>query len=86
MQDPLSSLVDNLSEKLHSDKCAGCKSHLDYVLIKDDKLILRCFECKKNYEKKFNEELFKRFPSTYEFCNKDTNKFILLLRKRTLFI
>ena len=30
---------------------------------------------------KFNKELIKRFASTYEFCNKDLNKFILLLRK-----
>ena len=31
--------------------------------------------------KKFNEELIKRFASTYSFCNNDLNKFILLLRK-----
>ena len=30
---------------------------------------------------KFNEELIKRFASTYSFCNNDLNKFILLLRK-----
>ena len=33
------------------------------------------------YRKRFNKELIKRFASTYEFCNKDLNKFILLLRK-----
>ena len=49
--------------------------------IKNDKLILRCFECKKNFEKEFNKELIKRFEKVYEFCNKDINKFILLLRK-----
>ena len=27
----LSSLVDNLSEKLHSDKCKDCKSEFDYM-------------------------------------------------------
>ena len=32
-------------------------------------------------EKEINKELIKRFKSTYEFCNKDLNKFILLLRK-----
>ena len=31
--------------------------------------------------KKFNEELIKRFANTYEFCNKDINKSVLLLRK-----
>ena len=37
--------------------------------------------CEQYYKKKFNKELINRFASTYEFCNKDLNKFILLLRK-----
>ena len=40
-----------------------------------------CFECKNNYRKDFNKELINKFSSTYKFCNGDTNKFILLLRK-----
>ena len=44
-------------------------------------LIFKCFECKKNYKKEFNKKLLKRFANTYEFCNKDISKFILLLRK-----
>ena len=52
--------------------------------VKDDQLIFRCFECKKNHKKDFNKELIKRFANIYEFCNKDINKFILLLR--TVFI
>ena len=48
---------------------------------KDEQLIFRCFRCKKNYEKNFNEELIQRFAKRYEFCNGDLNKFILLLRK-----
>ena len=48
---------------------------------KDEKLIFRCFECKKNYEKNLNKELFKRFANIYEFCDGEINKFILLLRK-----
>ena len=44
-------------------------------------MIFRCFECKKKYKKKFNKELIKRFANIYEFCNKDINKSILLLRK-----
>ena len=48
---------------------------------KEEQLIFRCFECKKNYEKDFNKELIKRFANIYEFCNEDINKFILLLRK-----
>ena len=48
---------------------------------KDEKLIFRCFSCKKNHGKGFNKELIKRFANTYNFCNRDFNKFILLLRK-----
>ena len=51
------------------------------MLVKDDQLIFRCFECKKNYKKDFNRELIKRFANIYEFCNENFNKFILLLRK-----
>ena len=48
---------------------------------KDEKLIFRCFSCKKNYEKDFNKELIKSFANTYSSCSKDLSKFILLLRK-----
>ena len=48
---------------------------------KDEQLIFRCSECKKNYKKDFNKELINRFSSTYKFCNGDINKLILLLRK-----
>ena len=50
-------------------------------VIQRQKLIFRCFEYKKNYEKRFNKELIKRLKNTYDFCNKDIKKFILLLRK-----
>ena len=35
MSGSLSSLADNLSKGLHSDKCADCKSCLDYMIIQD---------------------------------------------------
>ena len=54
MSSSLSSLVDNLSEGLHCDKCKDCKSCLDYMSVKDDQLIFRCFECKNNCKKDFN--------------------------------
>ena len=94
MSSSLSKLVDNLSEGIHNNKCADCKSSLDYIKIpakptaepsslerKNEKLILECYNCKQRYRKKFNKELTKRFASTYEFCNNDLNKFVLLLRK-----
>ena len=81
MSSSLSKLVDNLSERIHNNKCADCKSNLDYIKTKNEKLILECYNCKQRYRKKFNKELIKRFVSTYEFCNNDLNKFVLLLRK-----
>ena len=81
MSTSLSSLVDNLFEKLHSDKCRDCKFELYYMSFEDNQLIFQCFECKRNYMKDFNKESIKRFVNTYEFCNGDINKFILLLRK-----
>ena len=81
MSSSLSSLADNLSEELHSDKYTDCKSCLEYTITKDEKLIFRCFECKKNFKKDFSKELIKRFANTYEFCNEDINKLIFLLRK-----
>ena len=81
MSTSLSKLVDNLSEELHNNKYLNCKSCLDYMKTKNKKLILKCFNCKKDYEKDFNKELVKRFASTYEFCYGNLNKFILLLRK-----
>ena len=59
----LASLADNLSEGLDCDKCMDFKSCLDYMSVKDDQLIFRCFECKKNRKKSFNKELIKRFLS-----------------------
>ena len=90
MSSSLSKLVDNLPEGIHNNKCADCKSSLDYIKItakpsflehKNEKLILECYNCTQRYRKKINKELIKRFASTYEFCNNDLNKFVLSLRK-----
>ena len=64
MSMPLSKLIDNLSEGIHNNKCADCKSCLEYVQsTKNEKLILKCFNCKTYYEKDFNKELLERFAS-----------------------
>ena len=81
MSTSLPNIVSNLSEGLHNDRCIDCKYCLDYMIIKDEKLIFKCFECKKNYQKDFDKELINRFSSTYELCNEDITKFILFLRK-----
>ena len=54
MSSSLSSLVDNLSEGSHNNKCINCICHcisIGYISIKDDQLIFSCLKCHKNYEK-----------------------------------
>ena len=52
MEMPLSKLIDNLSEGSHNNKCVDCKSCLDYVRsTKNEKLILKCFNCEQYLEK-----------------------------------
>ena len=60
----LSKVIDNLFEEIHNNICADCKSCLDYIKTKSEKLIFECFNCKQCYRKKFNKELIKRFAST----------------------
>ena len=51
----LSSLVNNLLEKLHNSKCKASKSELYYISIKNHQLIFQCLQCKKNYKKDYKE-------------------------------
>ena len=51
MSTSLSKLVDNLTEGLHNNRCVDCKSCLDYMKTKDEKLILRCFICNRILKK-----------------------------------
>ena len=67
MSSLLSNLVDSLSERFHNDKCTDCKSCLDYKSIKNNPVILRCFDCKKNYKKDFNKELVKNLQIYMNF-------------------
>ena len=85
MSTSLSSLVDNLSE-IYKKECKGCeekrkiKSVCNFIGLENNKLNYKCKECKKRSLKPINE-LIKKFPNVYQFCNGDTNKFVLLLRK-----
>ena len=81
MATSLSKLVDNLTDNIHNDKCIKCKSNLCFVRAKDEKLIFKCIDCEKEYEKEFNKELIERFANTYKFCDNDLDNFIMLLRK-----
>ena len=81
MSTSLSSLVDNLSE-IYSKKCKdeNCKSECDFIGLKINRLRYKCKECKKIWLKPANG-LIKKFPSVYQFCKGNLNKFVLLLRK-----
>ena len=81
MSSSLSSLVFNLSDGLYSYDCPDCKTQLNYMIIRNNKVVFRCFECKKNHSKDSDNELIKKFANIYESCNEDINKFMLLLRK-----
>ena len=76
-----SSLVDNLSET-YSKKCRdkNYKSRCDFIRLKNNKFYYKCNKCKKRQLKPINE-LIKKFPNLYQFCNGDINKFVSLLRK-----
>ena len=79
MATSLSNLINNLSHQLYNN-CSDCKNLLHYIVFKDNK-VFRCFECKKNISKDFNNELTERFKNTYQFYENDINKFVMLLRK-----
>ena len=81
MATSLSKLVDNLTDNIHNDKCIKCKYNLCFVNAMKETLLFKCIDCEKEYEKEFNKELLKRFSNTYEFCDNDLNKFLILLRK-----
>ena len=77
----LSKLVDNLTDNIHNDKCDKCKSNRCFVRAMNGKLIFKCTDCEKEYEKEFNKELVERFENTYKFCDNYLNKFLILFRK-----
>ena len=86
MSASLSDLVDNMSGIFNSIECKPCmekikiNSECCFVELKNNRLIYRCRECKKEWKRPI-EGLIRKFPSIYQLCNGDLNKFVLLLRK-----
>ena len=83
MSASLSDLVDNMSGVFNSIECTEkvkINSECCFVGLKSTRLIYRCREFKKEWKRPI-EELIRKFPSVYQFCNSDLNKFVLLLRK-----
>ena len=85
MPSKLSSLVDNLSE-INNQDCKTCiekkniKSQCEFIGFKNNRLNYRCKEFNGTSTKSVND-LIKKFPRMYKFCNGNLNKFVLLLRK-----
>ena len=85
MSASLSSLVDNLSE-INKKECKSCMernniiSECKYIGFKNNRLNYKCKKCNDKSYKSING-LIEKFPNTYQFCNRDLNKFALLLRK-----
>ena len=61
----LSSLVDNLTEGLHNNKCIHCKSNLEFISTKDELLMFNFRKCRKNHNKEFSEDLIKKSGRAY---------------------
>ena len=97
MASSLSNFVNNLAEGIHKIKWEyghNDKRHytcrhkykdweccLEFINVEDDLIKYKCLCCKKNYQKKFDENIKKRFVKTCNFSNHDISKFMLLLRK-----
>ena len=85
MPTSLSRLVDNLSE-IYKKECKECeekrkiKSVCNFIGLEINKLSCECKKCKKRWLIPING-LIKKFSNVYQFCNGETNKFVLLLRK-----
>ena len=56
------------------------KSKCKFIEFKNNTLNYKCKEYNDKSSKSINE-LNKKFPNTYQFCNEDVNRFVLLLRK-----
>ena len=79
MSTSLSNLTNNLTEISKSER-KKCKEDSKCINCKNNVLLYRYKKCNdKSY--KSIETLKEMFSSTYQFCNKDNNKFLLLLRK-----
>ena len=86
MSTSLSELVDNMSRIFNTIECKSCiekikiNSECCFVGLKNNRLIYKCKECKEEWKIPINE-LIENFPSIYQFCNGNLNKFVMLLRK-----
>ena len=64
----------------HASKEKKIKSECDYIEFGNNRLNYKCKECGKRCTKLISEAV-RNFPTIYQFCKGDLNKFALLLRK-----
>ena len=75
-------LVDNLSE-INNKDCKtymernNIKSECGFIGFKNNRLNYKCKECNGKSVKSIND-FIETFPSVYQFCNGDLDKFVLL--------
>ena len=65
-------------QKMHENK--KIRLECEFIGFKDNTLNYKCKECNDKSAKSV-DDLIEKFPRTYKFCNRDHNKFVLLLRK-----
>ena len=82
MSTSLSELVDNMSGIFNSIECKSCmekikiNSECCLVGLKNNRLIYRCKECKKDWKRPI-EGLIEKFPSIYQFRDGNLNNFVI---------
>ena len=82
MSASLSDLADNLSGIFYSIECKSCmekikiNSECCLVGLKNNRLIYRCKECKKDWKRPI-EGLIEKFPSICQFWDGNLNNFVI---------
>ena len=77
----MSRFCRNLYKVLGKGKYESCGCSIEYTTVKENTLIFPCVEFNKDYEKEFGKGLEKRCQNRFWLCNRDINKWCLILRK-----
>ena len=86
MPTSLSELVDKTFGIFNNIECKLCiekmkiNSECCFVGLKNNRLIYKCKECAEEWKRLLNK-LIENFSSIYHFCNGNSKKFVVLLRK-----
>ena len=73
-------IINNSTEEFEKQLTCSDKNTEKYIELPQ---LIKCLCCNKNYQKKFDEKLKKRFLITYKFSNHDVN---FIVGKRCLLI